>query len=226
MRESTSLGVSASQDLSGAALDYRLSVPQPSWVAEMVTLHFGSATARNYSISVEQGRGIIKDLNDNLWIGMLGSPARRIVIDPGFYIGTTLATEVQTKLNADTSFIERGITWLVVWKPSTLQFTITPSSGTATFFSVNTAQSVRRNSKAGHVMGFEADASGTFLISDTACPNLGSKAVILSGTASAALNVVITDNIPMDVDSALHIDVSSAALTVDYSVKYKITDFA
>ena len=226
LRENTILGTNASHDLNGSALDYRLAVPEPSWEVELVTLHFSGATARNFSISLEQGRGVIEGLNDNLWVAVDGAVPQRIVLDEGFYTGDSLATEVQTKLNADTVFNELGITWTVAWVSATRKFTITPSAGEAAFLNVNTYESVRRNSKAGHVLGFTEDQAGAALTSDTECPNLGSKAAVASATASTVLDVVLTDKLSMDVDTALHIDASSVNLIVDYSVKYRLTDQA
>ena len=224
MREATTLAATGAEDLTGTGLSYRLSRPVPSWKAELITLHFSGATARDIAVSIETGLGIISGLNDAIWIGVSGTVPQRVTIDEGFYTGTTMATELKTQLDAETAFVDLGVTFTVAWSSVTRKFTITPSAGTATFLSENTAQSVRRNSLAGHVLGLTVDQTGASISSDTALPSLGSKAPVVDYPASVLTDVVITDGLVLDEDSAIAIDISPVALTVHYSIKYKITD--
>jgi len=223
MREARTYADSGSQDLTGAGMTYSLSQAVPSWKVELVTMHFSGANAKNYSINVETGRGIITGLNDAIWIGVTGAVPQRIVLDQGFYSGTTLATELQSELNADSVFSGLGVTFTVSWDSATRLFTITPSAGTISYVDENTAQAARINSTSGHVLGFTADQSGASIVSDTAVPALGSKTAIVSETANTDTDVALTTEVALDVDSALSIDVSAVALTVDYSVKYRLT---
>ena len=152
-----------------------------------------------------------------------GPVAQRIDLAEGFYDGTQLSAQLKTQLDANAEFVSNGLTpFTVAYNSISGKFSITPNASTIGFVYTNTAVPVRRNSTAGDVLGFTADAAAASpLVSDTKVPGLGDKINVLSGSASANTNVVLTDTVTMDVDSALAIDISSAAMNATYKVVYR-----
>jgi hypothetical protein len=224
--ESGEHSVNGGQDLSGSALAVRFSPLKPSWVVSLVTLHFSAAVSKTYAVSVETGRGIITGLNDSLWIDVNSSGwAQRIVIPQGFYNGSELSTAVQGALDSNSVFSDLGITFTVSYNSGDDTFYITPSSGTIQYYDVYTPQNLRRNSTAGHVLGFTADQSGAFIQSDTVVPSLGVKTLMVGKTGTSDTDLIITDPVNLTIDEALTIDVGgSVSSDVEYGIHYRITE--
>jgi hypothetical protein len=220
-REERLRSINGGQDLTGNPLTYRFSPLTPSWRTKLVALKFSSAVSKTYSINIETGRGIITGLNDSLWIDINTSGwAQKIILAQGFYNGTELSAQVKTALEANSVFSGLGLTFTVTYSASTDKFTITPSSGTIQYYDVYTPRNLRRNSTAGHVLGFTADQSAASLVSDTAVPSLGNKTVI-AGATGVETSIVLNSAIDMSVDEALSIDVTAAVVSVEYCVTYE-----
>ena len=217
--------VADSVDITASGLDVTIWSPR-SWEVHRVALHFDAATAKDFDVSVQRGRGVVADKNDRLYFKMNGVNQQPIYLSEGYYDGTALATELQTQLDANAAFSGVSATpFTVNYTSGTGLFEIQPASGQIAYFDVNGTVSVRRNSSAGHLIGFTQDQAlaGT-LTSDTAVPGLGTDTVYISDTASSSTDVLGTDVLAMTVDNALTIGTSAVATTVHYEVVYKVLD--
>lgn len=210
------------QDISATAIDYRFSSSN-DWQLDSVSFTFSNATARDYSVSVMNGRKVLTDLNDSLWFQIDATGPESITLDAGFYTGTELAAELQTQLDANSSFAAAGVTFTVTYVSTTGLFTIAPSSGTIRYLNVNNAQVLSlRDSIAGHLFGLNADTSfAASVVSDTSLKGLDSAAAIISQTGSTVLQHYHDDVHILTIDQAVHIETSVAALVVDYSISYE-----
>lgn len=218
--EETVLSAKGSKDITSSALSYRFSPLAPSWTAKTTSMKFSAAVNKTYAVSIETGRGIITGLNDSLWISAGGSStAEKIVLAQGFYNGTELSSQVKAALEANPVFSGLSLTFTVTYNTTSDVFTITPSSGTIYYWNTYTQVNVRRNSSAGHVLGFTADQSGAALVSDTAVPSLGSKSLIVGDTGTDS-NIVVTDAIDLSVDEAVTLESTTGAAVVEYFINY------
>lgn len=213
-------------DLTASGLDYTLWHPAKDWIAHDVLLHYSGATNRSYSINKVIGRGIISKLNDLLWIECSGYPTQSIYLDQGFYDGTTLSSQIKTKLDANVNFIASGAApFTVSYSSITGKFTMAPSLGNIRFFNTNTCVGVNRNSTGGAAIGFNSDSLFAASIeSDTAIFGLGNKIPINSETTCTDLNTVINAyslSPHLDVDTALNVTISAVALNVDYKITFE-----
>jgi hypothetical protein len=220
------LSASNGADLTTSGLNYTLWHPSENWVVHEVLMHFGAATARSYSVNKVIGRGIITNLNDLLWIRCDGYTAQSIYLDQGFYTGTTLATQIKTKLDADANFIAAGVApFTVSYSATTGKFTIVTTAGNIQFINTNIAVGVNRNSTAGAVVGFAADSSfATSITSDTAVLGLGDLIPIDAEATSTDINTIVNvDSLSpiFDVDGALNLTIGTVATTVDYKISYE-----
>ena len=119
--------VKGSQDITSAAIDETISVGG-DWTVNSIAWEFSNATSRTFSALLKNGRGVVANLNDYLWIQIPTTLPQRIVLDADFYTGTELAAHLKTKLDANTAFAALGVTFTVAYVNSTGLFTITPSS--------------------------------------------------------------------------------------------------
>jgi len=210
------------EDISVGAIDFRFSA-NADWQLDSVAFTFSDATARDYTVSVMNGRKVLTDLNDSLWFQIDATGPESITLDSGFYTGTELAAELQIQLNANSSFIAAGVTFTVSYNSITGLYTITPSSGTIKYFNVNSAQVLSlRDSIAGHLFGLNATTGFVASIaSDTPVKGLDSEAAIISQTGSVVLQHYHDDLHTLTLDQALHITTNVANLTADYSITYE-----
>lgn len=186
--------------------------PSPSWEVLSVALQFPSSTA-DYAISKLTGRGIIVNLNDSLWFD--AGAYVRIVIPPGFYNGATLASALQSAMNANAVLVAAGAAPLTAsYSLDDQVFRITAGAALK-YLNDRPSGGSHRHSTAGIVFGLTANQSGTTITSNTAVPSLGTKMQVVGGTA--AYNVMLTDHLAMGVDEALAIDVTNAQNPTDAS---------
>ena len=219
--------------------DLNITVWSPrSWEVLRVSLNFTTTDTKDYSISTMRGIGIVSGLNDRLWFKMDAISSQQIIIPQLFYDGATMATAVETAMNA--SYLPAtGMPFVVAYDSDTNKFTITPNAGNIKLFVTNTCVPVRRESTAARLLGFTVDSTPANPIeSDTEVPALGTKTIIVSGTDSVSQNVVSTDVIAMTVDNQLVIEAtassqanstsSSSSITLPmvatYEVVYRILD--
>jgi len=194
------------------------------WEVKRVSLHFGSATTKNYSVSIVHGVGIASGKNDRVWVKVDTVAAQPVIIPEGFYTGVTLAAELTTALNA-CAFPTASKPFTVSYDSDKGMFTIDPNSGKAQIFTVNTTTPVRRNSTASNLLGFTSNTlNATTLTSNTPVLGLGSKHVYLSAVDSPN-DVLSTSSVAMTIDNMLLIEASSADVNlVNYEVVYKVLD--
>ena len=215
--------VSGAQDITVDDLDIVVS-PESDWQIDSIAFVFSNANARNFSASVKNGRKVVTNYNDYLWIEVRGVLPQRIILDSGFYNGTELSTELQTQLDANTSFIAAGITFTVVYDSTTGLFTITPSSSTIRYLDINTGQTIpNRQSIAGHLVGLNTTTSfAANVSSDLALLGLDTVVPIINETASSATSLYHDDLHILSIDQALILGSNSGvAVTIDYTIVYE-----
>jgi hypothetical protein len=211
-------------DLSSASLSLAVSNLEENWKVDEISLKFSNATARTYAVSKLAGRGVLTHKNDYFWLAHTDVVAQRIILSQGFYENSVdFVAEIKSKLDGNTAFSDAGITFTVSYDASTKLITITPSSGSIKYLYNNTAQGVRRLSLAGPVIGFLADTGfATSLTGDTPV-DIGTKYLIIDGTGSTVTDFVSTDDINMDLDSALLLTgTTGPAVVMDARVTYSI----
>lgn len=186
--------------------------PTGAWnVNEVILLITGSGAGGNkdYSIGKLHGRGILTNWNDSLWITR-SNTAYRIVIPQGFYDNLGVCAALKTALDTFPKFIAQGVTFAVVYDLATGLFTITPSSGTIGYFHDFVSGGHLRHSTAESVFGLMTDVTSesSSLTSNIAAPSIGTRFEIVGGIASAATKIALTEQLTMDIDTALYIEVS------------------
>jgi len=195
-----------------------------SWQIDSIRFLFSNATARNYDVTIQSGRKVVEGLNDSLWFVTPGTLNQQIILTPGFYTGTQLATQLQTQLNANVKYVAAGITFTVVYNNTTGIYTITPSSGTIKYLQTNNSQPLGfRDSYGGHLFGLTVNTSfdGT-VTSNTPVMGLDSGASIIEYTGSTVLEHYHDTVHYLSIDQALKITTSAAALTVSLEVGYEL----
>ena len=204
----------AGRESLNSAISMRTWLPVPSWNVQEILLHISSSSNKDYAVGKLIGRGIIKGVNDSLWITRNNLP-RSVVIPQGFYTGTELCVAFQTAANA--VFADLGFSFTTVYNPTSGLFTITPTTGLIGYMHDN-PNAPLRHSTAETVFGLmNNQAEAAQIVSDTVVPTLGTKFEIVGAKASSTTYVVVTDELAMDVDMALYIDVSTLAnQTVDW----------
>ena len=215
--------IRGSQDINATALDVVISA-NGDWQLNSIKFTFSAATARNFSAKILGGRRVVSNLNDYLWFQTPNTLPQQITLSTGFYTGTQLATELQTKMDANTAFSALGITFTVAYSATTGLFTITPSSSTLKYLNVNTLQTQRyRDSIAGHLFGL-TESNTIYLAaveSFTTVFGLNQEAWIIDETASIVTENFFDDLKLLDIDQAVHIETNTANVIVDYEVNYE-----
>lgn len=216
--------VTGSANILSAAIDETI-YADSDWNLDSVAFTFSAATAKNYSVAIKNGRRVVTNYNDYLWLQTNGLLPQAITLDDGFYTGTELAAELQTQMNANAAFVATGKTFTVAYDSATGLFTVTPSSGTIRYLNVNTAQTLRtRDSIAGHLFGLTTTtAFAATVSSDTEVFSLDSEADIIDETASAATSHYHDDIHTLSIDQAVRIQTNSGVnVRVDWAVVYEV----
>jgi len=219
MKRESSYIVANQHDLTSAAFEDVVSFNHDFQI-NSIKINFSGATARNYYAKIMSGRRVVTDLNDYLWFASSTAFSQRIVLSQGFYTGTQLATELQTKLNANTEFTQ---TFTVTYTAATGLFNVAADAGTIQYLDVNTMHTMStRDSIAGHLFGFNAtSASALNIDSDTAVYGLDTEAGIINESNSTNLEHYFDDVKKLNIDQAIQIGASSAAVTMSYEINYK-----
>ena len=212
-------------NLAAVNLDAELTC-NTQWQIDSIMFYFNNVASKDYSAHIANGVKIIANLNDYLWIVSSLVPAQRVIMDPGFYTGTELATHLQTKLNAMPAFSTHvpTLTFTVAYNAATGIFTITPSTGTLKYLSIDITQPLSiRDSIAGHLFGLTTtSAFGATITSDTAVLGLDSEFTIISQTSSAATSYVHTGLEVLTMDQSLHLLANSgSSVSTNYMVTYE-----
>jgi hypothetical protein len=185
-----------------------------------IKIDFSDATERDYYVNIIGGRRVVTNLNDYLWFASSTAFPQRIILDQGFYTGTQLAAELQTKLNANTEFTQ---TFTVTYTAATGLFNVSVDAGTVQYLDVNTMHTLStRDSIAGHLFGFNATSLVALDIdSDTEVYGLNSEVAIIDGTNSTVLSHYFDDVKVLNLDQAISIGSGSAAVKMSYEINYK-----
>jgi len=217
--------VSGGANILAAAIDETISV-NSDWNLDSVAFTFSNASVKNYGVTVRNGRRVVTNYNDYLWFQMNGKSPQTITLDEGFYSGTELAAELQSKMDANASYIADGVTFTVVYDSTTGLFTITPSSGTIKYLNVNVRQTLRtRDSIAGHLFGFNVTtaAYGASITNDTEVFGLDAEAPIIDEVASADTDRYHDDIHTLSIDQAVRITTNSGVnVRVDWTAVYEV----
>lgn len=209
------------QDLAVDDLELIVTEDAYNWKTTEVALSFNNANARDFTISKLAGVRIVSNINDHFWLKHSSfGPAKRIIIASGFYTtAATFSAAIKTALDSQTDFNNAGITFGVARNPATGRITITPSAGTVQFIyntgtTVPVANPVRNISLAGKAMGFNADSADAASITGDTGIDIETEYDYVSESGNTALSYVVTDEYPMDMDSALKITATSTNAVV------------
>lgn len=215
---------SYSKDLSVTAMDNVFSVDR-DWKLNSIILTFSGAVARDFSVAIANGRKVVSNYNDFLWIEHVSACPQKITLTPGFYNGTDLATELETQLNANTAYTDASITFTVAYDNAAGTFTITPSSGNIRYIRRNLQQSLgQRDSIADNLFGL--NANGTFAstsVSNILVVGLNDEGLIINQSAYTDTYYNYLTPIYLSVDKALHFVSSVAGVTMNVDVNYELT---
>jgi len=204
-------------DISSTALSATVS-SDTDWKFHSAAFEFSGATARNYSVIVKNGRKVVENLNDYMWIWHSSVGKELVTLTPGFYNGTELAAELKAQL--DTVF--SPITWTVAYVNTTGLFTITPSAGTVKYLNTTGTRLSTRDSISGHLFGFEEDSSAAAAISnDTPVFGLNIEIDLYSITGGVLLTDSYTVAKELSIDQAIKLKTSVASVEVGYVVTYE-----
>lgn len=214
--------VRGSADITSDGLDVVISA-NTAWHVNNIKFTFSGVAARNFSAKITGGRKVVADMNDSLWFQHQETLPQNIVLDAGFYTGTELATELETQLDANAAFIAKSVTFTVTYSDSTGLFTITPSSGNLRYWNANNAIAPRyRDSIGGHLFGFTNNiAYGATVVSNETVFGLNQESWIINEAASVVTENFFDDLKILDIDQALHLQTTTAAIRVDYEVNYE-----
>jgi len=210
------------QDITASAID-EVITPLRDWKVVGIKFTFNNATARDYSASIIGGRTVIENLNDFLFFKTSTSFVQKITLDPGFYTGTELATELETKLDANSAFSNLGITFTVTYDATAGEYTISPSSGELQYLEFNSFGALPdQYSIAGHLLGFNQDSAlAAAITSDTVVAGLDSVTAVLEESSNTDFSHYNSDIHTLSLDEAIKITTNTAAVEVNYSVDYQ-----
>lgn len=212
------------RDLSAANLSTIVSCDN-QWQIDSIAWIFNNVAAKDFSATITNGIRIVSNLNDYLWIHVDVAAPQRVVLDPGFYTGTQLASHLQSELDALPAYSAIPITFTVSYTAATGLFLISPSSGSIKYLSVNTTQPLSiRDSIAGHLFGFTTTTPSfsTNVSSNTSVYGLDSSYTIVSLADSAATSYVHSGLEVLTMDQALTLAANSGSnVTTNYIVTYE-----
>jgi hypothetical protein len=193
------------------------------WQINSVQLTFSNAAPRDYSARIKSGIKIVSQLNDYLWFQSEGTFWQKIYLDSGFYTGTELASQLQTKLNANTAFNASGITFTVTYDSLTGLFSIASSSLLIKYIQTNNAKQIsERDSIAGHLFGLTANTNlVSTIVSDTPMFGLNEESWIIDEEGSTVTEHLLTDIQVLSMDQAIHVYTNVANIVVNYAVNFE-----
>lgn len=209
------------KDATSEALDVVISANK-NWNLNSVKFTFSNANSRNFTAEILSGKKVISGLNDYLWIQHVNTIWQKITIDPGFYTGTELAAQLQTKLQANVDLAAVS-TLTVAYVAATGLFTITSSAGNIRYIQKNNTQQLsERDSIAGHLFGLTADTAFASTITSTV-PSLclDESAPIVDQSASSHLYYYHDDIHVLNEDQALKLSSNVASVAISYEVNYE-----
>lgn len=196
-----------------------------NWMVDSIGFAFSSAALKNFSAFITNGRHVVENLNDSMWIDVRGPGKQLITLEPGFYTGAQLGTELQTQLNTNAVYAAAGITFTVTYTAATGLFLITPISSTIAYIDKNTQTDfMSTDSISGHLFGLTAtSAFAANITSDTAVFGLNSEVAIINETASTATTWYHNTLHVLTMDHAIRLASNSGpAIAINYYINYEV----
>lgn len=218
------------QNTTSTALNTYISA-NSDWQLDSIKFNFSNTSSRTYSAKIASGLKVVQDLNDSLWFHVI-YPAggicplwQKIILSPGFYTGTTLATELQAKLNANATYLAASLTFTVAYDETTGLFTITPDTGGVSikYLQTNTTQYLsNRDSMGGYLLGLTTTTDfAANVASDTAQYGLNTEAWIIDENDSMVTEHYNDDIHVLSIDQALHLASNVVSTEITYEVTYE-----
>jgi len=212
--------VRGSEDITATGLDERITCID-NWQIDSIKINFNNVVAKDYDVKVLTGINIVENLNDYLYFQSPNSYYQKITLSPGFYTGTELATELQSKLTANAAFLALGMTFSVSYSATDGIFTLTPSKPLR-YINVTKGTVSERDSIAGFLFGFNATTDYvSSIVSDTNVWGLTQESWIISEANAVATEHYVDDIHILTMDQALHITSSNVAARMDYEVIFE-----
>lgn len=212
--------VRGSGDITATGMDARVTCID-NWQIDAIKINFNNVVAKDYDVKILTGINIVENLNDYLYFQSPNSYQQKITLSPGFYTGTELATELQSKLTANNSFSALGITSSVAYSNTDGIFTITPSKPLR-YINVTRGTVSERDSIAGFLFGLnETTNYVSSIVSDTNVWGLNQESWIISEANAVATEHYVDDIHILTMDQALHITSSNVAARMDYEVIFE-----
>lgn len=214
--------VRGAANVTSSALNTYISA-NSDWQVNSIKFNFSNAAARNYSVDIASGIKVVSGVNDTLWFLVPSTLWQKITLTEGFYTGTSLATEVKTRLDANAAYTAAGITFTVTYDTITGLFVITPSSGTIKYIQKNNTQPLPiRDSLGGHLLGLNADtAFAANVTSDTAQFGLNNEAWVIDESGSTVTEHFNDDIHVLSVDQALKLSSNTSGTIISYEIVYE-----
>jgi hypothetical protein len=212
--------IRGSKNITSTGVDERITC-KDNWQVDSIKINFDVETPKDYDIKVLTGVMIVKDLNDYLYFQSPNSYVQKITLSEGFYTGAELATELESKLSANTAFIALGITFSVSYSESTGVFAITPSKPLR-YIDVTRGTLSERDSIAGFLFGLNQTTDYvSSIVSDSNVWGLGQESWIISESNAVAMEQYVDDFHILTMDQALHITSSTAGTRMDYEIVFE-----
>ena len=194
------------------------------WMVDSISFDINSSVSKDFGYAIKNGVKIVKNYNDALWFHGSTTLPQRIVLSEGFYTGTELASELQTKLDANTAYNAASITFTVAYDNVTGLFDISPLGSNLKYLQINIAcpRGNDMDSIAGHLFGLTA--TNTFssnVISDTIVAGLNDEVNIVYNIDSNATNYYSDTVRTLSMDQALHLKSNNSSSVIDWQVVYE-----
>jgi len=206
--------VAGGQDTTTTALDVVISRDN-DWQLDSMSFNFSAAVNRTYTADIINGRQVVENLNDSLWMSCENNSISKLTLDPGFYTGTQLGYALA--LLMDAAF---GGSATIFYNNVTGIYRVSTTAGNLRYLNIYTATTMdNSDSIAGHLFGFDTTTTAYqgLITSDTAVPSLDMSSSIIDNT-NAELSHYHDTIHTLDIDQALNITSSVAALNVNYVV--------
>ena len=225
MKETHHKAALVSKDITSAGINHLITNNQ-DWKINNINFKFSDATARDFSANIVNGVNVIQNYNDFLWFSSPTVIWQKIVLTPGFYSGTSLATELETKLTANAAWTAEATTFSVSYDNTTGIFTITPSAGTLKYIQRNLSQVLgQRDSIGGHLFGLTTNSvMDATVASDTPVYGLNTEFPFFSLIGNTSLYYEFATQTSFTMDQGVRLVTGTAAITVDALVDYSYKD--